>query len=155
MIDQLLSLLIIIVAIILGFWISKNNNKSKVSLVRTSQDIIRIATLLGTLALTLHIGLLLFDINEIITIQCFGLCAGGTAVLIVASFLFDMCIWSKLGIIFNFIAKECTILKLHTDIFNGWLMEARFIMFLSGLIISAGLIYKAVLLIKNKAYENT
>lgn len=139
-----IAVILIIVSIILGINCVKNINSSKLSLLRTTQRLITSAVLLGTLSFTIHISLLIFwEIDEIITEQFFGPCAMGTVVLVISSFLFELCNTIKTSIIFNFLAKECVLLKDSTNFFDGWLDEVRIIMFVLGILFSYLLLTKA------------
>lgn len=137
---NILAIITVIASIVVGYIFSNNIASNKMTLLKAAQGTIKAVTSFGVLAFTVHIGLLLVNHEELVLIHFFGYCGLGTAILMLSSFLFNMCTLMRLSILYNFLVRECIIIQDNTDFFDGWLFEARLIMFIIGVILSTLLV---------------
>lgn len=129
--------LIVIAAYILRNFV----RKGKAQQLRILQKILKIVVSFAMLAFTLHVALLLMNINEKYTLHLFGFCGAGAFMLIAASFVLELCWVFVASSIYCYLVNECIILQLD-GFFNSCLLQARIIVLTIGIFLTINLIRK-------------
>lgn len=136
----LFQLLLLIISI---FIVKIFYNKCKTQQLRLIQKILKIVVSLGLVFFTLHVGLLLININEKYTLHLFGFCGTGAILLVASALILELC-WVFVGSsIYCYLVHECIILQID-GFFDGYLLESRITVFVIGLFLIINLIRKIV-----------
>lgn len=88
----------------------------------------------GTVTMTIHIGLLLMGIDLYIAEFLAGASVGMTLLLFSLSLEFDFCNLHKVLIVYNALTSLCTFLR-RMDVFGPTLTPARWVMFSIGAVL--------------------
>lgn len=106
------------------------------NLFKILQNIIKYAVGVGLFSLTLHVGLLLYGIDEPWTEWLLGISVLGFITLLLASYVLKLCWKFRLALYYIFLVSGCVHFQRAFSLFNGILTESRVIVLIIGIIIN-------------------